>query len=141
MIEVTVVSFVEQQQNILDIRHRVFSVEQFVDPAIDFDGLDGIAVQVLAFSDGTAVGTGRMLSDGHIGRIAVLKEFRGEGIGTDIILALVNQACEAGLSKVFLGSQVIAVPFYEKLGFKPTGENYMEANILHTPMEMTIGKV
>lgn len=141
MIEVNIVSFRDQQQDILAIRHRVFSVEQQVDPDIDFDGLDGLALQVLAStsSDGIAVGTGRMLSDGHIGRIAVLKEYRGKGIGSDIIQVLVNQAREAGMAKVFLGSQVRAVPFYEKLGFRAAGKNYIEANIPHTPMEMTIG--
>lgn len=138
MIEISIVSFSNQQQDILAIRHRVFTVEQQVDPNIDFDGLDGLALQVLASSDGIAVGTGRMLTDGHIGRIAVLKEYRGKGIGSDIIQALVNQAREAGMAKVFLGSQVRAVPFYEKLGFSAAGDNYIEANILHTPMEMTI---
>jgi hypothetical protein len=139
LIEVNIVSFGDQQQDILAIRHRVFSVEQQVDPDIDFDGLDGLAIQVLASSEGIAVGTGRMLADGHIGRIAVLKEYRGKGIGSDIIQALVKQAREAGMTKVFLGSQVRAVPFYEKLGFSAAGENYIEANIPHTPMEMTIG--
>jgi predicted GNAT family N-acyltransferase len=138
LIEISIVSFSNQQQDILAIRHRVFTVEQQVDPNIDFDGLDGLALQVLASSDGIAVGTGRMLTDGHIGRIAVLKEYRGKGIGSDIIQALVNQAREAGMAKVFLGSQVRAVPFYEKLGFSAAGDNYIEANILHTPMEMTI---
>jgi predicted GNAT family N-acyltransferase len=141
LIEISIVSFSDQQQKIQEIRHRVFTVEQQVDPNIDFDGLDGIATQVLAYSDGIAVATGRILSDGHIGRIAVLQEYRGKGIGSNIIQSLVSQAREAGIAKAFLGSQVKAVPFYEKLGFRAAGENYIEANILHTPMEMTLGDV
>ena len=139
LITVSIVSFSDQERDILAIRHRVFTVEQQVDASLDFDGLDGLATQALAYSDGIAIGTGRILTDGHIGRIAVLKEYRGKGVGSDIIQTLLNQAEKRGLPKVFLGAQVTAIPFYEKLGFSAAGENYMEANILHTPMERTIG--
>jgi len=131
-------NFSEHSQEILSLRYRVFSLEQGVDPDIDIDGLDDDAVQILALDNGTPVGTGRMLADGHIGRIAVLAEYRKAGIGKQIMSCLIEQARNNELDQVFLGAQVSAVPFYEKLGFCHSGEDYMEANILHTPMELSL---
>jgi predicted GNAT family N-acyltransferase len=93
-------------------------------------------VQILALDNGTPVGTGRMLADGHIGRIAVLMDYRKTGIGKQIVSCLIKHARNNNLDRVFLGAQISAVPFYEKLGFCRSGEDYMEANILHTPMAL-----
>ncbi len=136
MITLETVDFSTHSEQILSLRYRVFSLEQGVDPAIDIDGLDNDAIQILARVDEIPVGTGRMLSDGHIGRIAVLADFRKSGIGKEIMLRLINTARDRELERVFLGAQVSAVPFYQKIGFSPCGENYMEANILHTPMAL-----
>lgn len=136
MITLETVDFSTHSEQILSLRYRVFSLEQGVDPAIDIDGLDNDAIQILAHVDEIPVGTGRMLSDGHIGRIAVLADFRKSGIGKEIMLRLINTARDRELERVFLGAQVSAVPFYQKIGFIPCGENYMEANILHTPMAL-----
>ncbi len=138
MIHLDIVDFSKYSENILSLRYRVFSLEQGVDPAIDIDGLDNEAIQVLAHVNDMAVGTGRMLGDGHIGRIAVLAGYRKSGIGKQIMLRLISQARDMGLEQVFLGAQVSAVPFYQKLGFGRSGEDYMEANILHTPMMLTL---
>ena len=129
-----IVDFGEHEEAIRYIRHTVFTLEQGVDPAIDFDGQDNDAVQVLVYDNEMPVGTGRMLPDGHIGRIAVLAPSRGRGMGSRIIAALMDRAAGLQLNRVYLGAQVSAVPFYEKLGFVADGDNYMEANILHTPM-------
>lgn len=136
MITIGTKSFSEHSQEILSLRYRVFSLEQGVDPDIDIDGLDDDAVQILALDNGTPVGTGRMLADGHIGRIAVLMDYRKTGIGKQIVSCLIEHARNNKLDRVFLGAQISAVPFYEKLGFCRSGEDYMEANILHTPMAL-----
>jgi len=136
LINLETVGFPAYSEEILSLRYRVFSLEQGVDPDIDIDGLDDEAIQILALDNGTPVGTGRMLADGHIGRIAVLKDYRKAGIGKQIMSCLIEHARNNGLEQVFLGAQVSAVPFYEKLGFCRSGEDYMEANILHTPMEL-----
>ena len=134
MISISVTTFKEQQETIQSLRHRVFTQEQGVDPVIDLDGQDHQATHVLALADNKPVGTGRMLDDGHIGRIAVLKESRQQGIGKQIMETLIRSARKQGIASVFLGAQVDAVPFYENLGFSRSGDNYIEANILHTPM-------
>ncbi len=122
-------------QQIKKIRSRVFSREQHVDPAIDFDGLDQDAVHVLVQLNGDFVGTGRLLHDGHMGRIAVLKPARGMGLGKQIVSALVHEAEKHGMDRVFLGAQDHAVAFYEKLGFEAFGPFYEEAGIMHVKME------
>ena len=136
MITLEIKNFSEHSQEILSLRYRVFSLEQGVDPDIDIDALDEDAVQILALDNGTPVGTGRMLADGHIGRIAVLMDYRKTGIGKQIVSCLIEHARNNNLDRVFLGAQISAVPFYEKLGFCRSGEDYMEANILHTPMAL-----
>lgn len=136
MSRISHVRFTEQREAIRFIRHRVFTLEQGVDPAVDFDGQDGNAWHVLAYYRNKPVGTGRMLDDGHIGRVAVLPDYRGRGLGRGIILALADKARELGLAGVELGAQARAVPFYEKLGFRRDGEDFVEANILHTPMTL-----
>ena len=138
MLHTEFVNYEDARDIIHGIRHDVFTLEQKVDSELDFDGLDEQAFQVIAFSDDTPAGTGRMLADGHIGRIAVLKAFRKLGTGSLIMTSLINLAREKKLPRVFLGAQVTAMPFYEKLGFSGYGETYMEAGILHMPMAMDL---
>ncbi len=136
MIQLKCVFFdANNQQAIKAIRQVVFTEEQGVSPDIEFDGKDSTALHVLAFNDGKAVATGRMLSDGHIGRIAVLKAFRNKGIGSKVIKALVNQASQLGYTRVCLNAQSQAVSFYQLLGFQVVGEAFIEADIVHLPME------
>ena len=117
------------------IRNDVFSKEQQIDEEKDFDGQDCEAVHVLVACEGKYVGTGRMLADGHIGRLAVLKDYRGRGLGTQLVRALIGAAENRGVHRVYLGAQRYATGFYEKLGFSTYGEPYMEVNIEHVHME------
>lgn len=133
-----IVDFEDYREVIHGIRHRVFTLEQGVDGRIDFDGLDPDAVQVVVYDGHEPVGTGRMLADGHIGRIAVLADYRGRGLGTVVVTTLIDHARRHGFGRVYLGAQVRAVPFYEKLGFVRDGDDYMEADILHTPMALPL---
>lgn len=121
------------------IRNTVFTAEQQIDEEADFDGQDPDAVHALVACQGAYVGTGRMLRDGHIGRLAVLKEYRGRGLGAQVLLALVQEAERRGLPRVYLGAQKQAVGFYERLGFSVYGEPYMEVNIEHRHMERFTG--
>ena len=120
------------------IRNAVFTLEQKVPEDIDFDGKDPEALHVLVKAGDLYVGTGRMLQDGHIGRLAVLKEHRGKGFGAEAIMALTEEAERSGIKRVFLGAQVHAVGFYEKLGFREYGPPFMEANMEHIHMEKII---
>lgn len=125
----------EYAPKIRKIRNRVFTNEQHVDPDLDFDGQDRDALHVLIIYKGKHVGTGRMLIDGHIGRLAVLKEYRGKGLGAEMVTALVKAAEHKNLNRVYLGAQKHAVGFYKKMGLSVYGEPYTEANIEHVHME------
>jgi predicted GNAT family N-acyltransferase len=139
MTKTIIVKFDEQfSPEIKRIRNQVFTKEQDIDANLDFDGQDRDAVHVLVIYDGKYVGTGRMLSDGHIGRLAVLKAYRGRGLGAKAVLALVKEAGDTGMKRVYLGAQKHAVGFYEKLGFSEYGEPYIEVNIEHIHMERFI---
>ena len=140
MIEVKSVSFAKDEANIRFIRNTVFSCDQGIDPELDFDGNDSEAVHAIAFVDGNAVGTGRLLDDGHIGRVAVLARYRGMGVGSEIIDFLVAVAARSGYSRVYLGSQKQACNFYTKRGFTPYGDVYTEVTIEHQLMEKILVK-
>jgi predicted GNAT family N-acyltransferase len=116
-------------------RNAVFTDEQHIDESKDFDGQDQDAVHVLVRSQGKFVGTGRMLPDGHIGRLAVLPAYRGQGFGAKLVQALLIEASSRGLKRVYLGAQKQVVGFYRKLGFSEHGEPYMELNIEHIHMD------
>jgi predicted GNAT family N-acyltransferase len=119
----------------MSVRRPVFVVEQRVPEEIEVDDLDPLCLHVVALNhNGQPVGTARMTENGHIGRCAVLAQWRGQGIGTRLVTMLINHAAEAGLESVCLHSQVSAMPFYEKLGFVPHGDEFVEAGIIHKSM-------
>lgn len=123
------------RKHIHSIRNEVFINEQGIDPEIEYDGLDNSAIHTLVFIKDKAVGTGRILKDGHIGRVAVLKKYRGQNIGSKIITSLIDVAVKNHYNRVYLGAQKQAINFYLKLGFTPFGEEFIEATILHQSME------
>jgi len=117
------------------IRRTVFVTEQKVPEALEWDGLDPACVHVLAtVASGMPIGTGRLLPDGHIGRMAVLKDWRGRGVGAALLLALVNAAREAGHARARLNAQVHALGFYARYGFVAEGPVFDEAGIPHRAM-------
>ena len=117
------------------VRRQVFVVEQNVPEELEWDQQDAQCVHAVAIAlDGTIVATGRLLADGHIGRMAVLKAWRGQYIGSAVLKLLVVHSQQRGLSEVVLSSQVQAIPFYQHHGFVVEGSEYMEAGILHQDM-------
>ncbi len=128
-------SFDEREAEIRGIRTAVFTEEQGIDPKLDFDGQDPQCVHVIARNaTGSAVGTARMLEDGHIGRMAVLQAYRSQGVGRAMLDALIKAAGKRGVKEVYLNSQASAVGFYQGLGFEKTGTPFMEAGIEHIRM-------
>ncbi len=121
------------------IRRRVFVDEQHVPESLEWDGLDPDCQHVMAFNrKGEAIGTGRLLPDGHIGRVAVLREWRGLGAGTAIMRQLIAVAQRAGQSSIRLNAQTPVLEFYESLGFVAFGEAFMEAGIPHRAMRLDV---
>ena len=116
------------------IRYTVFVEEQGVPRDIELDEMDPRCIHAVAFEDDKAVATGRLLPDGHIGRMAVLKEWRGRGIGGQILNALMNEARARGDREVALSAQVHATAFYRAHGFVEEGAEYLEAGIAHRDM-------
>jgi len=120
------------------IREQVFVREQGVPPELEWDDHDAGAVHVLAFAgDGGAVGTGRMLASGQIGRMAVLPEHRGAGIGGEILETLVAEGRRRGMPAPFLHAQTHALGFYRAHGFHPEGKVFMDAGIPHRLMRLS----
>lgn len=117
------------------IRFAVFVQEQQVPAEIEIDDWDAQSLHAIARDvGGVAVGTGRLLPDGHIGRMAVLASARGTGVGTALLRALLNAARARGMTVVELSAQTHAVPFYVREGFAAYGDEYMDAGIPHRMM-------
>ncbi len=124
------------------IRFAIFVGEQNVPPGIELDELDAKCLHAIAFDpDGKAIGTGRLLPDGHIGRMAVVKEWRRQGVGAEILEALVAEAARRGHAEVVLSAQLQAAEFYRSHGFVAEGKVYQEAGILHQAMRRVLGPV
>jgi len=121
------------------IRELVFVREQSVPPEIELDHWDASSDHALAFApEGAAIGTGRLLPDGHIGRMAVLRAWRGRGVGAALMTALLERARRRGMSRVALNAQTHAAPFYARFGFTAFGSEFMEAGIPHVAMERVL---
>lgn len=116
------------------IRFTVFVDEQKVPAEIELDEHDAACLHVIARDDGQAVGTGRLLPDGHIGRMAVLRDWRGRGVGAAMLSTLMDAARARGDREVVLSAQVHALGFYRRFGFVPEGAEYLEAGIVHQDM-------
>ena len=139
MLFITNVSYSEEYApQIRAIRDEVFIQEQGIDPTLEFDGCDADALHALITIDGQPVATGRLLNDGHIGRIAVLAAYRDQGVGAQVVRSLIKEAELQGYARVYLGAQVHAVDFYRKLGFVPFGDEFIEAGIPHLAMEKNL---
>lgn len=126
----------------LEVRRAVFIEEQNVPEAEEIDGLDDSCLHVLAVQNDIPVGTARIvIKEGiaKIGRVCVLSKMRGTGLGAAIMReAMVVCKSQAGVEKAILGSQIQAMGFYEKLGFRAFGPIYLDAGIEHRDMEITL---
>nr|WP_181318150.1 GNAT family N-acetyltransferase [Fuscovulum blasticum] len=120
------------------LRRTVFIEEQGVSEADEVDDLDDVAIHLLARVVGEPVGTARLLvqgDTGKIGRVCVLAQARGTGLGAALIrTALDELRRQRGVVKAKLGAQTHALGFYERLGFTATGPEYMDAGIPHRDM-------
>lgn len=119
----------------LPIRFAVFVDEQRVPADMEVDDQDPLSLHAVARDpQGRAVGTGRLLPDGHIGRMAVLAQARGSGAGSAVLAALLDEARRRGHREAVLSAQTHAVPFYERHGFKAEGDVYDDCGIAHITM-------
>lgn len=142
--------------DVFDIRRKVFIEEQGVLEESEFDEYDKSAIFCVVYepkksnSDSekeelVSVATGRLilLEDGRykIGRIAVLKEYRGRKYGDMVVRMLVNKAFLSGATKVYISAQTRVIDFYHKIGFQEYGDEYLEDGIEHISMVLEQGKL
>lgn len=120
------------------IRHKVFVEEQQIPSEEEWDELDAVSEHFLLLVNDRPVATARVTPEGKIGRLAVLAPLRGKGLGEKIMQRAIEHCRRMGLKKVGLNAQISALGLYQKLGFKVTGEEYMEVGIPHLPMELSL---
>ncbi|HSU77439.1 MAG TPA: GNAT family N-acetyltransferase [Burkholderiales bacterium] len=138
MFKIELLDWPAAEQQASRIRFTVFVEEQRVPAELEMDENDAASLHALAYADGRAIGTGRLLPDGHIGRMAVLKGWRGQGAGKAMLRQLIDAARERGLREVALSAQVQALEFYRAEGFAPEGAVYEEAGIPHQAMRLRL---
>ena len=121
------------------VRRTVFIEEQGIPEAMEWDEHDATALHILALTlSGTPIGCARLLTDGHLGRMAVLPSWRGVGIGKALLAALKHAAKVRGYSVLRLSAQTHAVGFYAAAGFEAVGAEYAEAGIPHVAMQLIL---
>lgn len=132
---IRIVDWAGEDKKLRAVRVAVFVVEQNIPEEFEWDAFDAVSVHALAEDrEGVPIGCGRLLPDGHIGRVAVLSDWRGQGVGAALLVRLIELAKARGDKRVLLNSQVQAMPFYARYGFAPTGEEFLEAGIPHQTM-------
>jgi predicted GNAT family N-acyltransferase len=122
---------------VMKIREIVFILGQKVDWEIEMDGLDKDAIHVIALLDGKPAGCARLRfldQKAKFERIAVLPEYRKQGIGKKIMEFLVDYSKKKGAREAYMNAQVYASDFYVKCGFMPRGPEFMEAGMMHQEM-------
>lgn len=125
-----------QQGMLKALREQVFIIEQSVPEYIEWDEYDDTAIHLLALdTDGTAIACARiLLARGRVGRMGVLKAWRGQGVGYALLMQAIAICKAQGLQQLQLSSQTHAIKFYEKAGFVVTSDAYIDANIWHVDM-------
>jgi predicted GNAT family N-acyltransferase len=129
------------REHLRRIREAVFVHEQHVPSELEWDGSDESCLHVLAEDGaGVPIGTGRLLPDGHIGRMAVLATWRRRGVGSAILTELLRLAAEQAMTEVVLNAQTHALGFYQRHGFAADGEVFVDAGIDHQCMRRTLSQ-
>jgi predicted GNAT family N-acyltransferase len=126
------------QQDAKLIRTQVFICEQGITEADEWDDQDLISQHFVIYDQDQPIATARLLENNSVGRVAVLKAYRGQGLGQMIMLEIISYAQKQRRSVLTLSSQVHAISFYEKLGFTVQGNSYDECGISHIEMTMSL---
>jgi len=133
-IKIRIANWDSDKDSLARIRRRVFIEEQNVPEDMEWDEHDDSATHFLASYKDKVIACARLKTDGQIGRMAVLAEYRNKGIGSKLLQFILLTARQQQLKKAYLHAQVSAVPFYKKHGFTTHGHVFYEANIPHQDM-------
>ncbi|WP_336042202.1 GNAT family N-acetyltransferase [Acinetobacter dispersus] len=126
------------QQDAKLIRTLVFIQEQGIAEADEWDEQDAISQHFIIYDQDQPIATARLLQNNSVGRVAVLKAYRGQGLGQMIMLNIIDFAKQQGRAFLYLSSQVHAMSFYQQLGFVVQGDEYDECGIPHIEMRMPL---
>jgi predicted GNAT family N-acyltransferase len=139
--KVEIVKWIDDHAQLKNIREQVFIQEQKVTPELEWDGIDEKAMHFLVFKDEEAVGCARAIvikNYMQLGRMAVLKKYRGIGIGSALLEKVIVTAKLKQLTSIHISAQCYAIDFYMKFGFKVMSEIYLDAEILHRDMTLEL---
>jgi len=121
------------------VRERVFIEEQNVPRELEWDAWDEPSDHAVAFdAEGNPIGTARLLPDGRIGRMAVLKDRRRQGVGAALLGAMLDRARARFMARATLHAQIQAAGFYRRFGFSERGGEFLEAGIPHVEMTLEL---
>ena len=148
MLQTQIMGWDAARAEAIPIRFRVFVEEQQVPVEMELDQHDAASLHVVARVGGRAVGTGRLLpvethgelAVSHIGRMAVLGDSRGIGVGAAMLGALIGAARTRGDQEILLSAQIHAIGFYRGFGFAEENEIYMDADIPHQTMRLALAR-
>ena len=138
-LKVEIVKWIDGHAQLKNIREKVFIQEQKVTPELEWDGMDEKAIHFLVFKDEKAIGCARAIvikSRMQLGRMAVLKEYRGQGAGSTLIEKAIVTAKLKQLSGIHISAQCNAINFYVKFGFEVMSDIYLDAEIQHRDMTL-----
>lgn len=138
-LKIEIVKWIDGLSQLKNIREKVFIQEQKVTPQLEWDGMDEKAIHFLVFNDKAAIGCARAIvikDHMQLGRMAILKEYRGQGIGGALIEKAMTIAKLNQLSAIYISAQCHAINFYKKFGFEVTSDIYLDAEIPHRDMTL-----
>ncbi|MDI1362645.1 GNAT family N-acetyltransferase [Methylotenera sp.] len=120
------------------VRTPVFIEEQFVTPEFEWDDIDASAVHLLATYENQPIACLRIIHYQKIGRMAVIKQWRGVGLGAALLQKAISFCKECGSKSIYLSAQTHAIHFYQKAGFKQISDEYCDVNIPHVDMRLDL---
>jgi predicted GNAT family N-acyltransferase len=120
------------------VRTPVFIEEQFVTPEFEWDEIDASAVHLLATYENQPIACLRIIHYQKIGRMAVIKQWRGVGLGAALLQKAISFCKECGSKSIYLSAQTHAIHFYQKAGFKQISDEYCDVNIPHVDMRLDL---
>lgn len=128
----------ELQHDAQLIRRSVFIQEQNISENDEWDDQDAISLHFVVYDQNQAIATARLLQNNSIGRVAVLKQYRGKSIGQLLMQHIIQVASEQKREYLKLSAQSYVVGFYENLGFEVKGEEYLDCGIPHIDMWLSL---
>jgi predicted GNAT family N-acyltransferase len=132
------VTWQEAENELRAVRTPVFIEEQFVTPEFEWDEIDASAVHLLATYENQPIACLRIIHYQKIGRMAVIKQWRGVGLGAALLQKAISICKERGSKSIYLSAQTHAIHFYRKAGFKQISDEYCDVNIPHVDMRLDL---